>query len=110
MKTANLMENLRFGDKNPHAEPFHVDEDGRAILFTLKPGQTIREHNAPSSPFFAVVLRGRGAFSGADGFERICGPNTLLVFNAGETHAVRAIDELVFIGILHGVPMEKQQA
>ncbi len=28
--------------------------------FTLKPDQTIREHDAPTSPFFVVVLKGRG--------------------------------------------------
>lgn len=77
---------------------------GRAILFTLKPEQSIREHNAPSSPFFAVVLKGQGVFTGGDGVEHACGPNTLLVFDAGEQHAIRAIDELVFVGFLHGAP------
>ncbi len=28
--------------------------------FTLRPDQTICEHNAPNSPFFLVVLKGRG--------------------------------------------------
>jgi len=104
MKVANLLENLTFGDKNPHAEPFHADRQGRAILFTLRPGQSIREHNAPSSPFFVVVLKGQGVFTGSDGIEHTCGPNTLLVFNAGEQHAIRAVDELVFVGFLHGMP------
>lgn len=105
MKVANLFENLKFGDKDPHAEPFHVDRQGRAILFTLKPGQTIREHNAPSSPFFIVTLKGQGIFSGGDGIEHTCGPNTLLILDAGETHAIRAVDdELVFVGFLHGAP------
>ncbi len=104
MKVANLLENLTFGDKDPHAEPFHIDRQGRAILFTLKPGQSIREHNAPSSPFFVVVLKGQGVFTGGDGIEHTCGPNTLLVFNAGEQHAIRAVDELAFVGFLHGVP------
>lgn len=104
MKVANLLDGLTFGDKDPHAEPFHVDRQGRAILFTLKPEQTIREHNAPSSPFFVVVLKGKGIFTGGDGTEHACGPNTLLVFDTGEQHAIRAVEELVFIGFLHGVP------
>ncbi|GIK07935.1 MAG: hypothetical protein JETCAE02_21930 [Anaerolineaceae bacterium] len=104
MKTANLLENLAFGDKDPRAEPLHFDEQGRVLLFTLKAGQAIREHNAPSSPFFVVVLKGQGVFSGGDGVEHTCGPNTLLVFDAGEQHAVRAVDELVFVGFLHGAP------
>lgn len=104
MKVANLLENLNFGEKDPHAEPLHVDRQGRAILFTLKSNQSIREHNAPSSPFFVVVLKGQGIFTGSDGAEHACEPNTLLVFDAGEQHSIRAVDELVFVGFLHGVP------
>ncbi len=63
MKTANLLENLKFGSKDPHTEPLHVDRQGRVILFTLKPEQSIREH-----------------------------------------HAIRAVEELVFVGFLHGAP------
>ncbi|WKZ37464.1 MAG: hypothetical protein QY332_05905 [Anaerolineales bacterium] len=105
MKLANLLENLEFGSNDPHAEPLHVDRQGRAILFTLKSDQSIREHHAPSSPFFVVVLKGKGVFTGGDGVEHTCGPNTLLVFDTGEQHTIRAVDELVFIGFLHEVPL-----
>ncbi len=108
MKVTNLLENLKFGSKEPLAEPLHVDKEGRAILFTLKPGQSIREHNAPSSPFFVVVLKGKGVFTGGDGVERTCGPNTLLVFDAAEQHAIRAAEELVFVGFLHGAPLAQK--
>lgn len=104
MKSIDLFENWQFENKGPHAEPLHVDRNGRAILFTLKPEQTIREHNAPSSPFYVVVLGGRGIFAGGDGIERLVGPNTLLVFEPGEQHTVRALDELACIGFLHGAP------
>lgn len=104
MKIANLLENLQFGNDDPHAEPLHVDTHGRAILFTLKAGQSIREHSAPSSQFFVVVLKGKGIFAGGDGIEPTCGANTLLVFNAGEPHTIRALEELVFVGVLHGAP------
>ncbi len=103
MKVTNLLEDLKFGDKDAHAESLHYDTEGRAIRFTLKPGQSIREHRVPSSPFLVVVLKGIGAFAGADGVERTCGPDTLLVFDPGENHTVRALEELVFIGILHGI-------
>lgn len=63
------------------------DEDGRVIRFMLQPGQSISEHNAPSSPFYVVVLQGRGMFAGADGVEQSFGPNDLLVFDKGERHA-----------------------
>ncbi len=90
------------------AEPLHVDKEDRAILFTLKPEQSIREHNAPSSPFFAVTLKGEGIFSG-DGAEYICGPNTLLIFDAAEQHTIRADqNELVFVGFLHGAPLAQK--
>lgn len=104
MKSINLLENWQFNPKGPHAEPVHVDRNGRAILFTLKPGQSIREHNAPSSPFFVVILSGEGVFSGGDGVEQTVGPNTLLVFDPAEQHVIRALDELVFVGFLHGAP------
>ncbi len=104
MKTIPLLKDLDFHDHEPHAEVVHYDVQGRAIRFMLKAGQTIREHNAPSSPFFAVVLKGRGTFAGGDGEAQTVGPNTLLVFNAGEHHTVHAIEELVFVGVLHGIP------
>ena len=104
MKSINLLENWQFNPKGPHAEPVHVDRNGRAILFSLKPEQSIREHNAPSSPFYVVILSGRGVFSGGDGVEHTFGPDTLLVFDPAELHVIRALDELVFVGFLHGAP------
>ena len=104
MKSMSLSENWEFGAKGAHAQPLYVDRDGRVILFTLKPDQSIREHNAPSSPFYVVILSGRGIFAGGDGVEKTFGPNTLLVFDPGENHLIRALDELVFVGFLHGAP------
>jgi quercetin dioxygenase-like cupin family protein len=104
MKCIELFEGWKFDDKGPRAEPLHVDGNGRAILFTLQPEQTIRAHNVPSSPFFVVVLSGRGIFTGADGVEQVADSKTLLVFDPGEQHSVRALDNLVFIGFLHGAP------
>ena len=73
MISINLAENWHFDPKGSHADPLHVDRNGRAILFTLKPEQTIRAHNVPSSPFYVVVLAGRGLFTGWDGVEREVG-------------------------------------
>ena len=109
MKSINFLDQWSFSDKGPHAEPLHVDRNGRAILFTLKPEQSIREHNVPSSPFYVVILRGHGIFTGGDGIERTYGPNTLLLFDPAETHTVRAVDELVFLGFLHGSPGAQRQ-
>jgi quercetin dioxygenase-like cupin family protein len=105
MKATNLLEKLEFHEEGPHAEPLFVDKDARILRFTLKPGQSIREHVAPSSPFYLVVLRGSGLFVGGDGREQEFGPMSLLVFQPGEAHAIRARDEeLVFVGFLHGAP------
>lgn len=107
MKKMQLMDNLQFNENNPNAEPLWVDQNGRVLRFTLKPGQQIREHSAPSSPFYVVVLKGEGLFSGGDGQEQKVGPHSLLIFEPGENHAIRAEDEeLVFVGFLHGVPPE----
>jgi quercetin dioxygenase-like cupin family protein len=105
MKGIQLLNDLQFSAKRPDADPIYVDKNGRIIRFELEPGQSIRQHNAPDSPFYAVVLKGSGMFAGADGKEEQFGPNSLLIFEPGENHAIRALDEkLVFIGFLHGAP------
>jgi len=105
MKTMALLEDLEFHDRDPYAQPLLVNEAGRILRFTLQPGQSIREHNAPNSPFYVVTLKGHGVFSGGDGQGQHFGPNTLLVFDPGENHMIHAVDEeLVFVGFLHGVP------
>lgn len=105
MKSIDLLDNVHFNSAAPAADPMYVDKNGRAILFALKPGQTIKPHDVPQSPFYVVVLQGHGYFAGADGKEQRFGPNALVVFGPGEEHLVRAADEeLVFVGILHGAP------
>ncbi len=105
MKTAQLLDDLEFHDEHPYAQPLFVAETGRVLRFLLKPGQSIYEHNVPGSPFFVVVLRGKGLFAGDDGQEQQFGAGSLLIFEPGETHSVRALDEeLVFVGFLHSVP------
>jgi quercetin dioxygenase-like cupin family protein len=102
MQIVNLMDHLEFHAPNPYAQPLHVGDDGRILRFMLKPGQSIRPHRAPHSPFYAVVLAGDGLFNG----QRV-GPGTLLNFAAGESHVVQALDaNLVFVGFLHGIPPE----
>ena len=109
MRTTNLLEGLEFHEQSAYAQPLFVDEHGRVLRFTLKPGQRIREHEAEHSPFYVVVLQGRGAFAGADGIEEEFGAGALLIFDVGEPHTVRALDqELVFVGFLHGVAGTRQ--
>jgi quercetin dioxygenase-like cupin family protein len=106
MKTFQLLEDVAFHDANPYAHPLQVDEHGRILRFALKPGQVIREHNAPHSPVYLIVLQGKGLFAGADGVERELGPNALLTFEPGEQHTIRAqAEELIFLALLHGSPI-----
>ena len=105
MLSIPLNDNVVFHDKDPYAEPLFVDKTGRILRFALKDGQTVREHTAPHSPVYIVVLKGRGFFSGAGDREKLCGPGTLLVFDAGEPHAIRAESEdLTFVAFLQGAP------
>ena len=105
MQTVQLLENLEFYEKgeHAHAQALYADENGRALRFTLRPGQSVKQNNLTHSPIYIVVLKGQGIFTGSDGHEHLLGPNSLIVFDAGETHASRALDEeLVFLSILHG--------
>lgn len=106
MQTLSVHENLVFHDPNPYAEPLFVSPTGRVLRFALRPGQTVREHTAPSSPVYLVTLEGNGYYSGHDGQEQRFGPGTLLIFDVGEPHAIRADDEeVVFLAFLHGAPL-----
>jgi quercetin dioxygenase-like cupin family protein len=105
MKTIHLLDSFIFNETHAHSEPLHVDVHGRALLFALRPGQTVKEHNAPHSSVNIVVLKGQGFFAGNDKTESLLGPNTLLVIAPGEDHTIRAGDEdLVFLAILQGAP------
>ena len=105
MKVFALDENVIFSDKNPNAEPLHVDENGRVLRFALRPGQVVREHNAPNSPVNIVVLQGNCLFAGADGREQNLGPSHMVLYDPGEDHTIRALDEpLVFLVVLHEAP------
>jgi quercetin dioxygenase-like cupin family protein len=107
MEVIGLLDQLEFHALNPYAQPLHVADNGRILRFMLQPGQSIRDHNAPHSPFYAVVLSGEGVFAGGDGREQRVGPGSLLIFAAGESHQVQALDtELVFVGFLQGIPNE----
>ena len=104
MKSKQLLENLEFHDTEPFAQPLLVDQYSRVIRWMLKPGQQIAEHEVPHSPFYAVILKGQGMFSGRDGQEQVFGAGSLLILEPGETHTVRALDEeLIFVSFMQGV-------
>jgi quercetin dioxygenase-like cupin family protein len=105
MKTFQLLEHPVFHDKDPFAEPLHVSNTGRVLRFALRPQQEVREHRAPHSPVYIIVVQGEGMFAGADGMEHKYGPNALMIFDADESHTIRSLDhDLVFLAILHETP------
>jgi quercetin dioxygenase-like cupin family protein len=110
MKSLPLLEGLVFGEQDPNAQPLLVDGDARILRFTLRPGQKVKEHRAPHSPLYIVILSGRGRFTGG-GQTLEAGPQTLLTFAQGETHAIEALaEDLVFLAILKGVTPGAPQA
>lgn len=105
MQMIDLYENWVFHDANPYAEPLVVDQEKRILRFALRPGQTVKEHVAPHSPVHIIVLQGTGIFTGQDGLEQKITTDTLLVFDSGEKHSIRALaEDLVFVAFLHGAP------
>lgn len=104
MNTLDPLQDVAFHPDRAEAVPLDVGEAGRVLRFALRPGQEVVEHRAPSSPLHIVILRGQGMFAGRDAAEVPCGPGTVIVFEPGEPHRVRALDEeLVFVAILHKV-------
>ncbi|MEZ4548857.1 MAG: hypothetical protein R3B51_14605 [Thermodesulfobacteriota bacterium] len=51
---------MEFKEEHPHAETILADRDTRLIRFSLLPGQSIKEHSAPSSPVYIIILEGGG--------------------------------------------------
>lgn len=108
MKSRSLLENVEFHAGTPYAEPLFVSDEARILRFTLRPGQIVQDHNAPHSPVFVTVLQGQGLFAGADGVGQPFGPNSLLIFDAGENHSIQALNEdLIFMVFLRGAPDAK---
>ena len=106
MQNLNLLDAPEFHDKDPYAQPLHVTSTGRALRYSFRPGQSVREHSAPNSSVYIVVLKGTGVFTGGDGIEQTYGPNAFLMFEPGEEHAIRATnEELVLLVILREAPM-----
>ncbi len=105
MRTIELLAGVEFKEKQPHAQSLHSNLEARALRFAFLPGQRIKTHDAPHSPIHIIILQGKGVFSGRDGVERECGPGMMVVFDTGEIHTVRALDEdLVYVSIYNGVP------
>ncbi len=88
--------------RNHHRE---LADTLKAQVNALEEDRAGADRFAPDSPFYAVVLKGKGMFAGGDEKEKLFGPYSLLIFDPGENHSIRALDDdLVFAGFLHGAP------
>lgn len=104
MKSSQLLSDLTFHASMPFAQPILVDQNSRILRWMFKPGQQTNQHSVPDSPFYVIVLQGRGMFTGGDGKEEEHGPGSLLIFEQGENHSVRALDEeLIFVSFLKSI-------
>jgi quercetin dioxygenase-like cupin family protein len=105
MNSFDLMKDIEFKTGHPVAESVLADKDTRLVRFSLLPGQSIKEHRAPSSPVYIIILEGKGLFSdGHDGMKEF-GKNACIKYERGEKHSIETADEnLVFVALLKGSP------
>jgi quercetin dioxygenase-like cupin family protein len=68
----------------------HSDEEGRAVLIGLKPGQRLGDHQVKEHAFL-VIVDGTAQVE-ADGETVSAGPGTLVAFEPDERHAVSTED------------------
>lgn len=104
MQVIDMMDGLEWHDSGSagRAEALQYDRKGRrALRWTLRAGQEVKEFTTEQTPIHVVVLLGEGVFTGGDGQEQRLGPNSLIVFDVGESHSARALRNLVFIAFLH---------
>ncbi|MEQ9618906.1 MAG: hypothetical protein RIG61_07000 [Deltaproteobacteria bacterium] len=105
MNSLDLTKDVEFKSEHPVAESMLVDKDTRLIRFSLLPGQSIKEHSAPSSPVYVIILEGKGLFSDGENNVREFGKNSCIKYEQDEKHSIQAADEkLVFVALLRGSP------
>jgi quercetin dioxygenase-like cupin family protein len=105
MQTFQLLEDLQFHEKRPHAQPLLISDKERILRFMLEPHQHVREHRSPHSPVYILGLQGNGLYAGEDGVGHPFSPNKLVTFEPNELHEIRALNEpLVFLAILNAAP------
>ena len=65
--------------------------DVRLLVFRIAPGQSVAPHHSVSTVIL-TVLEGEGVVLGNDG-ERTCRPGDVVVYEPGERHGMRAVDQ-----------------
>ncbi len=82
----------------------HSEDDARAILIVLRPGEALGDHQVRERAWVTVV---EGEAEIACGGETgVYGPGALLVFDPGERHSVRTTDGARILLVLAPWPAE----
>jgi quercetin dioxygenase-like cupin family protein len=106
MKPVHLLKNLEFHDQHPNAQHLSTEHNVRVTRFMLRPGQSVRQHQSVNTPVCVLVVKGKGMFAGQFSKEEEFGPNSLLMFDAGDVYSFRALDEdLVCVTFAQEVPV-----
>jgi quercetin dioxygenase-like cupin family protein len=74
----------------------HDSDDVRMVVFRIGPGQRVAPHTSKSTVLLRV-LEGTGVLSGADGEERTCSRDDMVVYERGELHGMAATDEELIV-------------
>jgi quercetin dioxygenase-like cupin family protein len=103
MRSWNLSE-IEAPDGTRDPVVLHSDEEGRAVMIRLDPGQQLGEHQVKEHAF-VVVLEGRARLgAGEDAIE--AGPGTLAFFEPDERRAISSPDGARLLLLLSPWPGE----
>ena len=70
----------------------------RMVIFRIEPGQQVAPHTSPSTVVLSVVS-GSGVVLAGDG-ERAVRAGEIVVYEPGELHGMRALDEQLVIAAI----------
>lgn len=94
-EVARLREEEAFRGGRRNSITLRKGEGMSVVLLVMGAGDRLEEHAAPG-PISLAVREGRIRFATADG-EVEAGPETLLACDAGERHAVEALEDAVCV-------------
>ena len=107
MKSLSLLENVEFHAQSPYAEPLFVSDE--PVSYASRCGQA-RSCRSTMRRIHPCLLRccKAGDCSRAPMVSAAFGPNSLVIFDAGENHSIRALNEdLVVLVFLREAPDAK---
>jgi quercetin dioxygenase-like cupin family protein len=80
----------------PATAIIHDSDDVRLVVFRIAPGQRVAPHTSKSTVLLRV-LEGSGVLSGADGEERTCQRDDMVIYERGELHGMASTGEELLV-------------